>query len=707
MNRKIKAFTLLEFSIVILIIGLLVGATILGAHLIKSSRLKSAQSLTQSSIVASTPGLSIWLEASLDRSLNQSITNLVADASPLAVWYDSNPASNNKLNATQNTDINKPIYSDINYIPALKFDGTNSYMTFDGSFLNNSDYTIFVVEKRSSNKDDNYFFGDNSVTTTNQSLVLGYSKDNQVIHKQGTSNSYQGAIGSYGTYKKQPRIFTFTQDIDDGKKTIVNGMLMGQSADTSQLSNIGTVKIGNAYQGNIAEIIIFNRRLSNTEIKDIQGNYLAKKYNVKYDSTSASSSSFTDCTGGTETNGTCNTTVCSVSISGISATQVNGGSGSLNCSSGYSGGPVTYTCNSGVLNTSGSCSAITCTITSQTGYNDKTGLAYAASATAIPATACATGYSGSGTYVCTSAGAATSLAGCSPITCTITSQTGYNNKTGLAYAASATAIPATSCATGYTGSGTYVCTSTGAATSLTGCSAITCSITSQTGLSNQTGLAYSSSPVSLSCNSGYTGSPTYTCTSTGAANISGSCTAITCSITSVTGLTNQTGLAYSTSPVSLSCNSGYTGSPTYTCTSTGAASISGSCTASGCGNSNNGAGGTFNGTGLTNNSQYAQNACESYYGSGNCTIGNCGSFSYWYQSGAMSCNCSKPAGSYEWVYSNFGNSYSIVGHDYGGQNTSILNKLPFVRQKGSNTCDSNSWVLNLGNMASGCPGITP
>jgi hypothetical protein len=62
----------------------------------------------------------------------------------------------------------------------------------------------------------------------------------------------------------------------------------------------------------------------------------------------------------------------------------------------------------------------------------------------------------------------------------------------------------------------------------------------------------------------------------------------------------------------------------------------------------------------------------------------------------MSCNCSKPAGSYEWVYSNFGNSYSIVGHDYGGQNTSILNKLPFVRQKGSNTCDSNSWVLNLG-----------
>ncbi len=59
----------------------------------------------------------------------------------------------NKNNAVQNNSSSSPVYSNsINYIQAVKFDGVDDYFTIDGSILNNTDYTIFVLEQRDSNK---------------------------------------------------------------------------------------------------------------------------------------------------------------------------------------------------------------------------------------------------------------------------------------------------------------------------------------------------------------------------------------------------------------------------------------------------------------------------------------------------------------------------------------------------------------------------
>ena len=108
---------------------------------------------------------------------------------------------------------------------------------------------------------------------------------------------------------------------------------------------------------------------------------------------------------------------------------------------------------------------------------------------------------------------------------------------------------------------------------------------------------YTSTSTALPCNvAGYTGSINYTCTtgtlsvtgscscSTGYSLVSGVCTRITCSITSVSKLNNKTGLAYASSATAIpntptsACATGYTGSATYTCTTTGVATIvSNSC----------------------------------------------------------------------------------------------------------------------------------
>ncbi len=121
----------------------------------------------------------------------------------------------------------------------------------------------------------------------------------------------------------------------------------------------------------------------------------------------------------------------------------------------------------------------------------------------------------------------------------------------------------------------------------------------------------------------------------------------------------------------------------------------------------NGAGGTFTYNLGDPPQTIALKACESHYGVGNCAIGVCGYFTYYYRTGALSCNCSKPIGEYEWIYSNTG--YTTVGQDYGGDYTDVTGDGLFVRVKGSNACDGNSWNLALRDLgtATGSGGGTP
>ena len=88
----------------------------------------------------------------------------------------------------------------------------------------------------------------------------------------------------------------------------------------------------------------------------------------------------------------------------------------------------------------------------------------------------------------------------------------------------------------------------------------------------------------------------------------------------------------------------------------------------------------------------ALKACEAVYGAGNCSIGSCGSFTYYYNSGNLQCNCAKPVGSYEFIYSNTG--YTQVGQDYGGITANVPVSTPWTRVKSIAGCSvDNSWSL--------------
>ena len=231
MNKKPhKAFSLLEISIVILIIGILLIGVIGAKHLIKKSRITTAQNLTVSSPINGILDNSLWLESSLDYKAfsNDSNTttsndsgNALGDGDYIENWND------NSYNQDKKSIVkvgNGPTYANtINNVQAVRFSGSDDdYLEIeDASFLNNTDYTIFVLEKRLSNSGDNYFIGDSSVTTDNETLILGYSADTSPIHSQGSSNNYSASIEGYASYSDKPRLFTFISDSIDGKKIYI------------------------------------------------------------------------------------------------------------------------------------------------------------------------------------------------------------------------------------------------------------------------------------------------------------------------------------------------------------------------------------------------------------------------------------------------------------------------------------------------------
>ena len=365
-NRS-RAFSMIELSVVILIIGILISGILASNAIIKKFRIQTAQTLTVSSPVNGISDSVLWLESSLDKSFKSSESS---DTSSLSAWYDIRE-SVNKNNATQSNSGNYPTYSNsINGIQAVKFDGTNGYFTVDGSVLNNTNYTIFVLEQRDSNKSGNYFIGDSSSgneSTTNKNLVLGYSADGTIKHSQSSDNSYTSSITSYSASSGKPRVFTFVHDKTSGKKTYINGLLAATSNDTNHLSGMTTLTIGKSYQGQLGEVVIFARALTAEERQSVE-DYLGKKWNSTIlrtvGSSAASGGIGGSCVGGTVSSTGCQLTCTVPATTGITDTTVPDGASSLTCdtSNGFTGS-LPYTCSNGVFKYT---AATSCSC--QTGY---------------------------------------------------------------------------------------------------------------------------------------------------------------------------------------------------------------------------------------------------------------------------------------------------------------------------------------------------
>ncbi len=287
MKKSSSAFSLIEVSLVVLIISLIAAGILTTTNLIKKSRLHTAQVLTKSSPVNNISNLVAWFETSLDSSF---VGNEKSDGTAISTWYDNNPDAASKNNATQSTSTNKPTFTANVFnsgIPGLKFDGSNDTLPFDGSSLINSSYSIFIVEQKTTDKAFNCIIG-GSASVTNTNLHLCYATDDRIRFGHYSNNlDYQNSVLSYSSPKTRMHSFIF--NIAVGKKYWLNGgsSETASNTQTAAITSFASSNIGsfatNPYEGNIAEIIIFNRALTTEERRSVES-YLGKKYNLTLNS---------------------------------------------------------------------------------------------------------------------------------------------------------------------------------------------------------------------------------------------------------------------------------------------------------------------------------------------------------------------------------------------------------------------------------------
>lgn len=300
-----KAFSLIELSIVLLIIGIIIAGVTQSSRLIRQFKITTARNQTTSGPVSSIKDLGAWYETTLEESL----IDLEAQDSAIAVstvstWKDINTASATKYNATQTDTTFSPYYYSncISGLPCLRFDGTNDRLDFDGSVLVGSDYTIFVVEQRRAPV-ANFFLGSIvQAPAANTLLELGYTADTTIKFGEGDTNNFYTigttpAISSYTT--PSPRLHVFVNaSIASGTAGTVYHYMNGSATPSSLatpgggatlntlttyssaaigISNQGGTKY--SFNGDIGEIIFYRRALKNEERVAVE-DYLLKKWAI-------------------------------------------------------------------------------------------------------------------------------------------------------------------------------------------------------------------------------------------------------------------------------------------------------------------------------------------------------------------------------------------------------------------------------------------
>lgn len=212
--------------------------------------------------VGNSTNLEAWMDAS-NLTLNNN--------DPVSSWTDF---SGNNNDADQLTLINQPIFltNQVNSHPAINFDGVNDRLTFN-SHLQNNGLTFFCVYQTSSPNGRTILNIENHrIIHQNQNIRTRYLNPTtltQVLSPLGSN--YRIVESSTGSDSLSG---TVVLKSDANSTTGARNHLRGSSN-----SRIGSHSSSNFFNGNLAEIIIYNENL-NSARKNIISNYLGAKYDL-------------------------------------------------------------------------------------------------------------------------------------------------------------------------------------------------------------------------------------------------------------------------------------------------------------------------------------------------------------------------------------------------------------------------------------------
>lgn len=287
---KKRAFSLIELSIVLLIIGIIVAGITQSSRLVASYRLSTARSITQSSPVPSISGLVLWLDATAEGAIAEAQAE---DGADVTSWTEVNPQVSSQKSVAEATAPPSYDADGINEIPALQFVAADTEfldMAAVDAEVNPTKFTVFAVVKPTTvsaamtilsvaDVSANTGFSVTSTTGPDYSVNVGdasaYSANTTTSLPTSAANTTAVVVGQYdGTNLSIYMNSATASDTDADAYTV-------QAAEVLKIgvNDDGAAGLENYFNGHIGEIVMYNQSLT-TEERTSVVNYLKKKWGV-------------------------------------------------------------------------------------------------------------------------------------------------------------------------------------------------------------------------------------------------------------------------------------------------------------------------------------------------------------------------------------------------------------------------------------------
>ena len=317
-HKKNRAFSLIEISVVIVIVMIMIAGLIQGSRLIGSMRITTARNVTNSSAMPWINYIVTWYDATATDAFKESETN---DGNKISFWNGAEIRYSDRINITQVDDAKKPIFvaNGMYGLPSIKFDGVDDYFAseqIEQSILTYRSGAVFIVfEPKTTSTtakhsifyqpsecgrefDVGYGFGGSAgnfglasssgdcPSTNATTSGLNYVVPNEKIVV--SMNIYQapmtkGDISNIKIYRNG--YLETTSKVGDGyNSTLIE--TTKKYADGSERIYVGARKTSDSanpssfFEGLLGEMIVFNRSLNNEDRKEIE-KYLGKKWGIK------------------------------------------------------------------------------------------------------------------------------------------------------------------------------------------------------------------------------------------------------------------------------------------------------------------------------------------------------------------------------------------------------------------------------------------
>jgi hypothetical protein len=238
-------------------------------------------------------GLQLWLSADKIQTADSTQARLSGSAIFIRRWADQSGLNND---AAQSTDSQQPLLvtNAINGLPALRFDGANDILTLTRPLATNN-FTIVAVfhtsvlheiDPESSSgvggvSGQHWLFGASHGGDFNGGSGVSVGANGISAYEHGSS--YMPALAVYaGTIATNFNVFTLTY-ANKTPSLALQGLTVRNGVPSPRGQVTSTVEIGagayGQFNGDLAEVILFNRTLTETERRGVE-RYLAVKYAI-------------------------------------------------------------------------------------------------------------------------------------------------------------------------------------------------------------------------------------------------------------------------------------------------------------------------------------------------------------------------------------------------------------------------------------------